>query len=244
MDKILIVDDVKLLREMQKGILSSSRVEILTAGDGQEALDIARKELPSMIIMDNHMPVMDGVTCCRELKADPLLKHIPVIMLTNAVRPADVEIYRDAGASDCLAKPIDSKLFLATIKKILPSIECRGIRVPLCTEVRLHGKGCLHTATTKDISQKGVFVSSEFQPSPGEEIQFAFVLPGSTSPTEVRGKVAWARNIKADGSSGGKAEFGVEFLEITGSGIPFLRKSELEAFVSLHAGAVSPPGVN
>ncbi len=236
MDKILIVDDVKLLREIQKGLLASSRVHVLTAGDGLEALAVARRELPNVIVMDNNMPLMDGVTCCREIKRDPLLKNIPVIMLTNAVKPADAAGYRDAGCNDCLSKPIDSRLFLSTIKKYIPAIECRGLRVPISTEVRLHGNNGIQKGAARDISLKGIYITSEFGPSPGEEIGFSFVLPGSESPTEVRGKVAWVRKKQLDGKSGFNFEFGVEFIEITGTGMPFLRKGELEAFVSSRAG--------
>lgn len=238
MDKILLVDDVKLLLEIQKGILASSKVQILTANDGLEALALTRKELPQLIVMDHQMPNMDGVTCCRQLKADPLLRHIPVIMLTNTVNPADFALYREAGAIDCLSKPIDSKLFLSAIKKLLPAIERRGIRVPLCTEVRLTVNGGKHTGASKDVSTKGIFVASSFRPVAGEEIKFAFDLPGSSAATEVLGKVAWVRNIPPDRKSGFIAEFGIEFIEVTGQGIPFVRKNELAAYISRQA----PPG--
>jgi len=239
MDKILLVDDLKQLREKKKGILASSRLHVLIASDGHEALAVARRELPNLIVMDHYLPNMDGVTCCREIKADPQLRHIPVIMMTNSVKSADFEGYLAAGANDCLAKPVDGKLFLSTIKKHLPAIESRGIRVPFCTEVRLIVEDGFHVGMTKDISPHGVFVTSELQPLPGDEMKFAFMLPGSDAPTEVRGKVAWFRDKNSEGKSGYNAGFGVEFLEITGKGIPSIRKSELEAFVSLRAGVVS-----
>jgi two-component system, cell cycle response regulator len=235
MDKILLVDDVKLLREIQKGLLSSSPVHVLTASDGLEALSIIRKELPNLVVLDNHMPIMDGITCCREIKADPLLEHIPVVMLTNAMKPADFEEYMTAGANDWMSKPIEGKLFLSTLKKHLPAIECRGIRVPLSTEVRILGNVGFHRGKSRDVSLKGILISSELQPAPGDEIRFEFVLPGSAAPTEVQGKVAWVRANDADGKAGPSADFGVEFIEITGKGIPFIRKGELEAYVTLHS---------
>jgi CheY-like chemotaxis protein len=239
MEKILLVDDVKLLREIQRGLLSSSPVQVLTASDGFEALEVARKELPSLIVMDNHMPNMDGVTCCRELKKDSQLKHIPIIMLTNAMHPADFEGYLAAGVGDCLAKPIDSRKFLTTIKKYLPVVECRGIRVPLCTEVSLLANDSFHVGMTKDISLKGIQLTSTHHPAPSDEIRFSFLLPGSKDPTEIRGKVAWVRNKSENGKTGGQSEFGVEFIEVTGKGIPFVRKSELEAFVNKSAAAMT-----
>jgi len=243
MDKILLVDDIKQHREKKKGILATSRLHVLTASDGHEALAVARKELPSLIVMDHYLPNMDGVACCREIKADPHLKHIPVIMLTSSVKPADFEGYLAAGASDCLAKPVDGRLFLSTIKKHLPSVESRGVRVPLCTEVRLIVEDGFHVGMTKDISPQGFFVTSELKPLPGDEMKFAFMLPGSDAPTEVRGRVAWFRDKDSDGKPGFTAGFGVQFLEFIGNGIPSIRKGELEDFVSLRAGAVSADAV-
>ena len=71
MKKILLVDDVKLLLEVQKKYLSASLIQILTACDGHEALEVAGKERPDLIIMDNYMPRMDGITCCRLIKQKP-----------------------------------------------------------------------------------------------------------------------------------------------------------------------------
>ena len=234
MNKILLVDDVKLLLEIQKGLLSSSPVEVLTAGDGREALSIIRKEFPNLVVMDNHMPNMDGVICCREIKADPLLRHIPVIMVTNALKHADREEYLAAGADDWLSKPIDGKLFLSTLKKHLPAIECREPRVPLSVEVGVTAADGFHTGKSQDISLKGILITSAFQPSPDDELRLEFVLPGSAAATVVRGRVARVGNKKADGKSGMTCDFGVEFIEFIGKGIPFIRRSELEAYVTLH----------
>jgi CheY-like chemotaxis protein len=239
MDKILLVDDVNLLREKKKGLLSSSRVHILTASDGHEALAVARKELPNLIVMDNHLPAMDGVSCCQAIKTDPHLKHIPVVILTNAVQPSDSERCSATAANDWISKPVDGKRFLSTLKKYLPARECRVLRVPLRTEVRLTIHDGFHVGMTNDVSPNGIYVTSELQPVPGDEVRVSFVLPGSEAPTEARGKVAWFREKGFSGKSAFHSGFGVEFLEITGKGIPSIRKSELESFVSLRAGDVA-----
>jgi two-component system, cell cycle response regulator len=100
MDKILLVDDVKLLLEKKKGLLASSRVHILTASDGHEALAIARKESPKLIVMDNNLSNMDGISCCRVIKTDPHLSHIPVVMLANFVQLAAAEGHSSELADD------------------------------------------------------------------------------------------------------------------------------------------------
>jgi CheY-like chemotaxis protein len=234
MDKILLVDDVKLLLEIQKGLLSSSRVKIFTAADGHEALAVTRNELPNLIVMDNHMPKMDGVTCCREIKADPQLQHIPVIMLSNELKDDEVDGFRAAGFSECLAKPIKAKQFLTTLKKYLPAIECRSQRVPVSLDVILLDSDTAAVCKSKDISLNGINIVSEIHPSPGDEVRFTFVLPGSDAQTEVRGKVAWSRRSGDAGEVAPAYEFGIEFIEITGKGIPFIRKNELGSFVARH----------
>jgi len=239
MDKILLVDDVKLLREKKKGLLAPSPVHILTASDGHEALAVAHKELPNLIVMDNDLPATDCVGCCRAIKSDPHLQHIPVVILTNAAKPSDFEGCSATAAIDWLSKPIDGKRFLSTLKKYLPAIECRMLRVPLRTEVRLTIDDGFHVGMTNDISPNGIFVTSELQLLPGDEVRFSFVLPGSEAPTEARGKVAWFREKGFSGKFALHSGFGVEFLEITGKGVPAIRKSELDSFVSLRAGAVA-----
>ncbi len=236
MHKVLLVDDVKLLLEIQKKYLASSMVHVLTAGDGAEALDVARREFPDLIIMDRYMPRMDGVTCCAALKEDPKLKHIPVIMVSNAAKPADLDEYNRAGCSDYLSKPLDGKVFLETIKKFLPAIERRSFRVPLHAEVRLTHNGATFQGRSEDIALNGIYVATGVLIPMGEELSFSFVLPGSDSSMEVRGRVAWINRTGSGGESGYKPGFGIEFLEITGQGIPFLRKGELKDFIFRHAG--------
>ncbi len=233
MYKILLVDDVKMLLEIQKGFLSSSSVHILTALNGTEALEVAYRERPDLIILDKYMPKMDGIACCSTIKSDPLLKHIPVIIVSNAAKPADIEEYSRAGCDDYLAKPIDGKLFLNTIKKHLPSFDRRGSRVTCRVEVSLTCNGVVHVGMSEDISMAGIYVATGFSLSRGKELRLSFVLPGSDAPTEARGRVAWVNK----GSSNGRRELppgiGVEFLEITGQGIQLLRKSELKDYISI-----------
>ena len=232
MHKILLVDDVKLLLELQKKFLASSIVHILTAGDGSEALEIAHRERPDLIVLDKYMPKMDGIACCSAIKTDPLLKHIPVIMVSNTARPADITEYVSIGCNDYLAKPIDGKLFLNTIKKYLPSIERRAPRVICRTEVRLTCNGSVHVGMSEDISLGGIYVATNFPLSRKEELRFSFILPGSDTQTEARGKVAWESRGCLTGRAGLPPGVGIEFLEITGKGLPLLRKSELKDYIS------------
>lgn len=238
MHKILLVDDVKLLLEMQKKYLASSTVHILTAGDGVEALEVARREFPDLIVMDRYMPNMDGMTCCAAIKGDPKLSHIPIIMASNTGSPEELEEYVRAGCSAHLAKPFDGEDFLKTLKQFLPAIERRASRIPFHAEVRLTVSGAVHSGTSEDITLSGIYVATGVLFSKGEELRLSFTLPGSDSPLEVRGRVAWINSNSGKGTNGLKPGIGIEFLEITGQGIPFLRRAELSGFISRHGGVV------
>jgi CheY-like chemotaxis protein len=236
MHKILLVDDVKLLLEMQKKYLASSCVQILTAGNGLEALDVARRELPDLIVMDRYMPKMDGVTCCTAIKDDPKLKHIPVIIASNTDTPEDLDEFTRAGFSGFLTKPFDGEVFLKTLKEFLPAIERRASRIPFRAEVRLTIDGTIQSGMSEDVTLNGIYVATEALVSKGEEVALSFMLPGCDSPLEARGRVAWVNSGVSKGKNELNPGIGIEFLEITGQGIPFLRKAELNAFVARYPG--------
>lgn len=227
MKKILLVDDVKLLLEIQKKILANSQVHILTANDGVEALDTARRERPDLIIMDNYMPNMDGLTCCRALKQDPLLAGIPVIMSTNATRETDVKEYRDAGCEGILSKPINSKIFLNTVKKHIPDIERRSIRVPVKLDVQVQHNDSRFTVPTENLSMNGLFALTDRTVAPDDEVRLLIRLPDTSAPIEIKSRVVWKR-------SGSRPGFGAEFMEVTGQGITMIRVNELKSFLGSH----------
>jgi len=225
MKKILLVDDVRLLLDIQKRFLASSQVRILTAGDGAEALEIVRLEHPDLIIMDKYMPKMNGLDCCVAIKADQSIAHIPVIMSTNAAKQADAEEYMRAGCSDILSKPLDAKTFLNMIRKYIPEIDRRTARLPHTMEMKISSDNGAFDACSENLSLNGTFAVSDLKVSINDELSFSFMLPGSDAPMRVRGRVVWLRN-------GGDAPgFGVEFMEVTGEGMPMLRIGELKEFI-------------
>ncbi|MDP8229654.1 MAG: response regulator [Candidatus Gorgyraea atricola] len=119
MRKILIVDDEKDLLETLAYRLKSSGYEVITAGDGQEGMDKAKKERPDLIILDFMLPKMPGYDVCKALKSDEKYKKIPVLMFTARAQETDEEKSRQAGAEAYITKPFESKELLAKIKKLL-----------------------------------------------------------------------------------------------------------------------------
>jgi len=115
---VLVVDDYEDARKFFCTFLQLAGYEVLAAADGQDALDIARRQRPDLILLDLKMPRMDGETFRREQLADATLSTIPVIVLSGS---SDGEqIARRIAAIDYLAKPIDSRMLLEAVGRHLP----------------------------------------------------------------------------------------------------------------------------
>lgn len=106
MKTILLVDDSQVTRELIKVYLIVKDVRILEARDGLEALDVARRECPDLVLCDLRMPRLDGPGLCRQLAADPALRSVPVIILTSNKDAASRRACLDAGARAVLGKPV------------------------------------------------------------------------------------------------------------------------------------------
>jgi CheY-like chemotaxis protein len=212
--KVLLVDDVKLLLELEKNFLKHSSVHVVTASNGEEALEVARKEHPDLIYMDLNMPKMDGKSCCAILKADPELRSIPVIMVTTAGSQVDELRCREAGCDDYLTKPIDRRLFLAKGRNFVPAIDRREPRVSCMTEVALVNGVVIGSASCSDISVGGLYIAAENKPKTDHELQISFTLPGSNIKIKAKGRVAWDNSGNPRTKPKLPSGFGVEFTEI------------------------------
>lgn len=116
MNKILIVDDQPEVRELVEITLRSENFQIFQAMNGENAINIARKEKPDLIIMDIMMPgEIDGIEATRMLKNDPETKDILIIILTAKGQMSDLEKGYKAGADDYFIKPFSP---LDLIKKV------------------------------------------------------------------------------------------------------------------------------
>jgi len=116
---ILIADDNPDNIEIFRTRLAVHGYEIITAVDGEDALAVARREQPDLILLDVMMPKMDGVDVCRLLKSDPSLPFTPIVMLTAKSGAQDVVTALDAGADEYLTKPVDHGALVARVKSML-----------------------------------------------------------------------------------------------------------------------------
>ena len=115
MTKILLVDDMRNFLDLEISFLRRADCKIITAKDGLEALKLAKAEIPNIVLLDLEMPRMNGVQCCRFLKADPALKKVPVVIVTALDKKAECI---KAGADDFVKKPINEEAFIREIKKL------------------------------------------------------------------------------------------------------------------------------
>ena len=120
--KILLADDEEPVRALVTAtIRDDTRYKILEAKDGIEALEIARKEKPDIILLDIMMPRMDGFEVCRHLKSDPKTSSISIIMLTALAQNTDKDKAREVGANGYFAKPFSPTALIKKLEEVLGS---------------------------------------------------------------------------------------------------------------------------
>ncbi len=118
-ERILIADDEPDVLRLVSGNLRQAGFEVLQAGDGGEALEIARREAPALIVLDQMMPTMSGTEVCKALKHDPATRDIPIIMLTARVEEIDRVLGLELGADDYVTKPFSPREFVLRVKSVL-----------------------------------------------------------------------------------------------------------------------------
>lgn len=119
MEKILIADDEPTLRLLAHETLLGEGLEIVEANDGQEALSIARRDHPKLILLDVAMPGLSGLEVCQQLKADPATRDIVIVMLTALGQTKDREEAFASGADHYMTKPFSPSQLLKLVDQIL-----------------------------------------------------------------------------------------------------------------------------
>jgi two-component system, cell cycle response regulator DivK len=118
--RILVVEDQQDNRQIVRDLLVANDYELTEAENGEEALLLAAKDRPDLILMDIQLPIMDGYEATRRIKADPCLRSIPIIAVTSYALNGDEEKARAAGCNDFVPKPYSPRQLLAKIRQYLP----------------------------------------------------------------------------------------------------------------------------
>lgn len=119
MAKILIAEDEQDIRELIAFALRFVGHDVISFTNGFEAWENAEKELPDMILLDVHMPVMTGIEACKKIKADPNTTHIPIVFLSAKGQEVEIQAGLDAGASEYLLKPFAPDELAKQVQRVL-----------------------------------------------------------------------------------------------------------------------------
>ncbi|MDD5771446.1 MAG: response regulator transcription factor [Candidatus Omnitrophica bacterium] len=118
-EKILVVEDEKDIIKMLEYNLKKEGFKVVSARDGEDALDMAVREYPDLVLLDLMLPGMDGLEVCKSLKKETKTALIPVIMLTAKSQESDKIVGLELGADDYITKPFSPRELIARIKAVL-----------------------------------------------------------------------------------------------------------------------------
>lgn len=121
MKTILVIDDQRFIIRLLQFMLQGAGYDVLTAMNGQEALDLLQETVPDLIICDIMMPNMDGFTLMESIRADERLAALPIIVLTAKGQSEDIELAWRLGAKEYLTKPFSSAQVLESVARHLAS---------------------------------------------------------------------------------------------------------------------------
>jgi CheY-like chemotaxis protein len=124
MAKVLVVEDNEMNRDMLARRLGRKGYEVRMAMDGQQGVRMARAEMPDLILLDMSLPFLDGWEVARQIKADTLTQHIPIIALTAHAMAGDREKCLSAGCNDYDTKPVDLPRLLEKMQALLLGSAC------------------------------------------------------------------------------------------------------------------------
>jgi CheY-like chemotaxis protein len=115
---VLLVEDNELNRDMMVRRLNRAGFQVITAANGQQALDMMLSQQPSIVLMDMNLPILDGWAASRKAKDDSDIRHIPIIALTAHATETYKQYALDAGCDGYATKPVDFPALLDTIRRL------------------------------------------------------------------------------------------------------------------------------
>ena len=119
MPKVLVIDDDPVILELLRVNFEIEGFAVVSAGDGKEGLERARRDKPDLILSDIMMPRMDGLELVTQLRGDPKTRAVPVILLSAKAQNAEVKAGLEAGADDYVTKPFDPLELIDRVNALL-----------------------------------------------------------------------------------------------------------------------------
>ena len=220
---VLIVSETPTASLFDSEFLRRPEIRLLTAYPDDQAIEIARREHPSLIIEDLESPGHAGLAFCAELASHPSTRSIPLILVV----PAD--LWQQAGntrADVLLGKPLGHREFFDAVRRFLPMPDRRTKRLNVNLRFIFTTAGQVAQAFSRDLSTKGAFLKTDRILPLGTHLELRFCIPGAREAIECRGVVRCTSSRQGTGESGG---IGLEFEDLS----PHDREL-LEAFLDRH----------
>jgi uncharacterized protein (TIGR02266 family) len=210
--KILIADDAAMFRELGALFLARSG-RVITANNGFEALDLARRERPAVVVADLDMPCLGGDGLCRRLREDPELHDLPVILVLSGDAAEERARAVRAGADDVICKPISRMSLIQSVNRFLRGGPVRGqARVACEARVQIRHAEEERWGTARNLSRGGIFVEADPPVVPGSEVSLEFALPDTALHFAPTAQVVWLR----ERDNGTPPGMGLRFLALDG----------------------------
>jgi len=189
MSKILLVDDVDLFLELERSYLDGQGYDLVTASSGEETLKRLDKIAPDILLLDFYMPGMDGDEVCRLIRNNPRWQNLPILMVTAAGKPEEVERCLESGCDDYITKPVNKEELCEKVQRLLGEVKRRTAeRVAVKMPVQLREGGRLHVANASDISSSGVYLKSSTPLAENTAVEIKLDMPDG-KPLALYGKI-------------------------------------------------------
>ncbi|HEY5672124.1 MAG TPA: response regulator [Malonomonas sp.] len=199
MPKILLVDDVDLFLELERTYLDGCGYDLVTASSGEEALQRLDKISPDLLLLDFYMPGMDGDEVCRMIRKNPRWAKLPIIMVTAAGKPQEVQRCLQAGSDDYVTKPVNKQELREKVGRLLGEIKRRASeRVAVQMPVQVRDGQRLQVASASDLSTHGLYLKSPTPLAENSTLEIKLALPDG-KPLILYGKIKRLPQKQDDG---------------------------------------------
>ena len=121
MPKVIVVDDEPFILMMIEDKLSKAGIDVITSRQSKDAVDLIKREKPSLVILDWMMPEVSGIDICKEVKSDTEMSSIPIFMLTAKGQEDDEKMGLMSGVDRYITKPFSPKLLLEMVEEVIGS---------------------------------------------------------------------------------------------------------------------------
>ena len=234
---VLVVDDIPMFRDLMSNFLSGT-ARVIQAGDGAEALELARRERPRLIVSDLEMPGMNGAALCRAVRDDADLAGTHFLMITPGEEASDRVRAIRAGADDVLMKPLQRVELLGTVGRFLADNTVRGLpRVAVDTPVTIYLSKDQGRGQALNLSRGGMFVKTDLPLPTRSEWRVRFHLPETPAQLTPTAMVVWRA---PEGSPMGPG-LGMRFVELDGRAARTLDDFVYERTPTSHGPRVPQP---